>query len=344
MFEHREADRVPVLDMPWASTVERWRREGMPADANYTEYFGLDKVDRLGFDNSPQYDARVIEETAEYKITTTAWGTTVRNWTHAGGVPEFLEFTVVDPDAWRKTKERITPSRDRIDWKRLQTDYRRWQKTGTWTTLEFFFGFDVTHSHIVGTERVLMAMAEQPEWMVDMFNHLLDVDIALAEMVLAEGYQFDDIFWCDDMGYKGKPFFSLNMYRELLKPVHKRAVDWAHSKGMKARLHSCGDIRTLVPDLVEIGIDMLNPIEVKAGMDPIALKRQYGDRLAFHGGLNVVLYDHPEQLWEEMHRVIPVMKKGGGYMISSDHSVPESVSLDSFREFVRLAKELGAYE
>ena len=78
-------------------------------------------------------------------------------------------------------------------------------------------------------------------------------------------------------------------------------------------------------------------------MDPIELKQKYGDRLGFHGGLNVVLYDHPDQMWAEMRRVIPVMKQGGGYFISSDHSVPDTVSLKDFGEFVRLAKELGAY-
>lgn len=343
MIEHREADRVPVLDSPWNATLERWHREGLPADVSYVDYFELDKCDGLGFNVTPRYEVRVIEETDAYKITTTPWGTTQKNWKHAGGVPEYLDFTVTSPDAWRKAKERITPARDRIDWAKLKTDYRRWQKDGFWVSAGFSFGFDVTHSHIVGTERLLIAMAEQPEWVVDMFNHLLDVNIALGEMVLAEGYRFDDINWCDDMGYKGKPFFSLEMYRELLKPVHKRAVDWAHSKGMKARLHSCGDIRTLIPDLIEIGIEMLNPIEVKAGMDPIELKRQYGDRLAFHGGLNAVLYDYPEKMWAEMRRVIPIMKQGGGYFIGSDHSVPQSVSLETFKEFVRLAKQLAAY-
>jgi len=343
MLEHREADRVPIIDGPWATTLERWRREGLPADIGFVDYFDLDRFEGLGLDNSPHYEERTIEETEEYRITTTGWGATVKNWKHAAGVPEFLSFTITDPDAWRKTKERIAPDRDRIDWAKLKTDYRRWHETGTWTSLGFSFGFQVALSVMTGTERTLIAMTEQPEWVADMFNHLLDVNIALGEMVLAEGYRFDDINWCDDMGYKGKPFFSPAMYRALLKPVHKRAVDWAHAKGMKARLHSCGDIRVLVPDLVEIGLDMLNPLEVKAGMDPVALKEQYGDRLAFHGGLNALLYNHPEELWAEMRRVIPPMKKDGGYVISSDHSVPDSVSLETFREFVRLARELGTY-
>jgi uroporphyrinogen decarboxylase len=343
MLDHREADRVPVLDGPWPETLERWHREGLPENVGYTDYFDLDKFEGLYLDSTPRYPVRVIEETDEYRIATTTWGTTDKTWKHAAGAPEYLDFTVVDPDTWRKTKARITPSRDRIDWARLKTDYQRWKKNGYWTSLGFSFGFNVTQSFMVGTERALIAMVEQPEWVVDMFSHLLDAGIALGEMVWAEGYRFDDINWCDDMGYKGKPFFSLDMYRELLKPVHKRAIEWAHSKGMKARLHSCGDIRTLVPDLVEIGLDMLNPIEVKAGMDPIALKRQFGDRLGFHGGLDMLLYEHPERLWQEMRRIIPIMKKGGGYFIGSDHSVPQTVSLEMFREFVRLAKELGSY-
>ena len=343
MLEHRQADRVPVLDSPWASTLERWHREGLPEDVSYVDYFELDRADGLGLDVSPHFESRLIEETDDYEITTTAWGGTLRNWKHREGGREQLAFTVTDPASWRKAKERITPGRDRIDWAKLKTDYKHWRETGTWISLGFNFGFDHTHNSVVGTERLLIAMAEQPEWVADMFNHLLDVDMALAEMVLAEGYRFDDINWCDDMGYKGKPFFSLGMYRALLKPAHRRAVEWAHSKGMKARLHSCGDIRTIVPELVEIGIDMLNPLEVKAGMDPVELKRQYGNRLAFHGGLNALLYNHPEDLWAEMRRIVPIMKENGGYWLSSDHSVPSSVSFETFSEFIRLAKELGSY-
>jgi uroporphyrinogen decarboxylase len=88
---------------------------------------------------------------------------------------------------------------------------------------------------------------------------------------------------------------------------------------------------------------MLNPIEVKAGMDPLTLKEQYGDKLGFHGGLNAVLYEHPETMWDEMRRVIPVMKKNGGYIISSDHSVPDNVSLSEFQKFIDLAKQLAVY-
>lgn len=343
MYEHREADRVPIIDDPWDSTIERWRREGMPADVSYVDYFDLDKFAHIWVDISPRYPERILEQTEEYTIRTTAWGATLKNWRHAGGVPEFLDFTIVDPPSWEEAKARMQPTPDRVNWDYLKQNHPRWRQEGRWIVAGFWFGFDVTHSWTVGTERVLIAMVEQPEWISDMFNHFLDMDLALYQMIWDAGYRFDEIMWYDDMGYKNAQFFSPAMYRSLVKPVHRRAVAWAHERGVKAHLHSCGNINPFVPDLVEIGVDMLNPLEVKAGMNPVELKAKYGDRLAFHGGLNAVLYNEPERLWEEMRRVIPIMKENGGYLISSDHSVPETVSLEDFRTFVKLAKELGKY-
>jgi uroporphyrinogen decarboxylase len=133
------------------------------------------------------------------------------------------------------------------------------------------------------------------------------------------------------------------MFRKLLKPVHAQAIDWAHARGIKTHLHSCGDVNPFVPELVEIGLDALNPLEVKAGMDPIGLKRTWGDRLVLHGGINAVLWDDLDAIEAEMRRVLPALKAGGGYVFSSDHSVPSSVSLANFRRIVDLAKQLGAY-
>lgn len=343
MFEHREADRVPIIDGPWSATIERWQKEGMPKDTTYVDFFGLDKVGGIGADNSPRYPVKTLEETASHTIYTSSWGVTMKQWKHAASTPEFLDFTIVDPDSWKKAKARMTPTRDRIDWKYLEKHYPSWKKEGYWIEAGFWFGFDITHSWAVGTERLLMALVEQPEWCMDMFRHELEMDLALFDMVWDAGYRFDAIRWPDDMGYKLNQFFSLDMYRSLVKPFHQKAIDWAHAKGIKAALHSCGDIRPLVPDLVNMGLDCLNPLEVKAGMDPAALKKQYGKELVLHGGINAVLWDRPAEIRAEMERVVPLLKEGGGYIFSSDHSVPSSVSLKDFRGIINLAKKLGSY-
>ncbi|MFB3891970.1 MAG: uroporphyrinogen decarboxylase family protein [Phycisphaerae bacterium] len=344
MYEHREADRVPITDGPWKPTIERWRREGMPEGVDWQDFFGTDWHVYIWGDNSPQYPVKTIEETAEYRTATTAWGATIRNWKHTGGVPEFLDFTITGPDKWREAKKRMVPSRDRIDWATLKANYADWRAKGAWLEGYFWFGFDVSHSWAVGTERFLMALVEQPEWCVDMFNTFLDLDIAIFQMLLDEGYSLDAINWPDDLGFKDHQFMSVPMFRELLKPAMKRAVEWAHSRGLYTRLHSCGNVMPFVPEFVEIGIDCLNPLEVKAGMDPLALKRQYGDRLVLNGGLNAAIWGDFDKFAAEMERLIPALKKGGGYICSSDHSVPESVSLQTFRRTVELAKKLGSYE
>ena len=344
ILEHKEADRCPIYDHPWATALDRWKREGMPQNATFEEYFNIDKIFRYHPDNSPKYPEKILEETDDYLIRTTSFGVTIKNWKNAGGVPEFLDFTITDPDIWKKAKENMFPRRESIDWDFFKKNYKKMKEEGQWMQFVLWFGFDVTHSWIVGTERVLIALIEHPEWLVDMFNHELDVSIGLYEMLEKEGYIFDDMMWYDDMGYKGTQFFSLDMYRELLKPVHQRAIDYAHSKGLKTYMHSCGDVNPFVPELVGMGLDLLNPLEVKAGMDPIALKKKYGDKLAFHGGLNAVLMEKGgDELWETMKKVIPEMKKGGGYVIGSDHSIPDKVSFKDIKEFIRLAKELGRY-
>lgn len=343
MYEHKDADRVPIFDSPWLSTLKRWNREGMPEGVDYRDYFDIDKIATIRVDNSFRYPYKVIEETDEYIIYTSPWGVTQKQWKNIESTPEFLDFTVVDKDSWLKMKEKMTPDDDRIDWKYLEANYKKWREEGQWIEGLLWFGFDVTHSWVVGTERILIALLEDPEWCMDMFNHFLDVNIQLLEKVWDAGYEFDSVMWYDDMAYKHNQFFSLQTYRDVLKPVHKKAVEWAHSKGIKARLHSDGDINPFIPDLLEIGIDALNPLEVKAGMDPVELKQKYGDRLVLHGGIDALLWDDIDAMEKEIRRILPILKENGGYIFSTDHSIPSSVSLEGFRYIVELVKDIGRY-
>ena len=218
MYEHRDADRVPIIDGPWSATIERWQREGMPEDVSYVDFFGLDHVAGIGADNSPRYPVKTLEETDEHIVYTSNWGATLKQWKHAASTPDFLDFTIVDRESWAKAKQRMTPDRDRVDWDHLKANYADWREKGYWINAGFWFGFDVTHAWTVGTERLLFALADDPEWCVDMFNTFLDVDIALFEMVWDAGYTFDSIAWPDDMGYKQQNLFCIRCRPRLLFP------------------------------------------------------------------------------------------------------------------------------
>ena len=343
MYDHKEADRVPLYETPWGATTQRWRDEGM-GDAHFADFFGLDVIGSVRGNNSPQYPATIIEEAEDYIIRTTEWGATLKTWKHQAGVPQVIDNKAKTADDWREMKKRMTPSDDRIPWDTIKDNWPVWRERGAWVHGAGWFGFDVTHARVVGTERTLIALATDPEWIADIWRTQLDVDLALLDRIWDAGYEFDEVRWPDDMGYKYNQFFSLKMYRDFLKPIHRRAIDWAHAKGIPACLHSCGDIRPFIPDLVDMGLDGLNPLEVKAGVDPLAVKRDFGGRLFLHGGFNALLWLDVDKMEATVRENLPILMKDGGYMFATDHSTPSEVSLEQFKRIVAVVKEVGRYE
>ena len=343
MYDHTEADRVPIADQPWAGTVRRWHAEGMPANADWRDFFDVDKIEQIGVDITPRLPVRVLEETDRYKIVTTKWGVTMKQFKAEDSTPEMLDFKITTAAAWEEAKAQMTLDDDRIPWDNLKNNFAKWRSEGRWIRAGFWFGFDVSHSWMVGTENFLIIMMEEPELAMDIFDTYLNRCETLFGRIWDAGYHFDEIRWPDDMGYKGTSFFSPNTYRELVKPYHKRAVEWAHSRGIYASMHSCGNIMNLLPDVVDTGIDALNPLEVKAGMDVFAVKREYGDRIALHGGTNAATWHKTDVILEEIREKVPVLKENGGYVFSSDHSIPNDVSLDTMRKIVAAAKEAGNF-
>ena len=343
-YRHQEVDRIPMLDTAWEGTVRRWQNEGMPKDVSWVDYFGFDHQIRVGTDNSPRFAKKVLEENDRYKIVTTQWGTTQKRFCELDSTPENLNYYYDSSERWEEAKQAmLTYHEDRIPWNYLKQNYPRWKAEGRFLQLTVWFGFDVAHSHMIGTENFLIGLLEEPEWATDVFDTYLKTSLDLCQRILDAGYEFDGVFWYDDMGYKGTPFFSPKIYRELLQPYHKKVVDWAHERGMVTELHSCGFIEPLLPDIVQTGVEMLNPLEIKAGMDPQRLKSTWGDKLAFHGGINAQLWDDIDRVKAEMERVIPLMKEGGGYIFASDHSIPNSVSFQNMKEIATLAHKLGKY-
>ena len=343
-YKRQEVDRIPMFDTAWEGTKRRWGKEGLPANTDWETYFGFDKTIRVCPDNSPRYERKILEQNDRYRIETTRWGNTQKVFNELDSTPEVLNFYYDDSDKWEEAKAAmLTYHEDRIPWKYLEENYPKWKAEGRFTQLLVWFGFDVAHSRLTGTENMLIGMYEEPEWVTDIFDTYLTTSLNLCQKILDAGYEFDGIFWYDDMGYKGSPFFSPQIYRDLLKPYHKKAVDWAHERGMVTEMHSCGFIEPLIPDIIETGVEMLNPLEIKAGMNPFKLKELYGDKLCFHGGINAQLWDDIDLVKAEMERIIPVMKEGGGYVFASDHSIPNSVSFNNMTEISKLAHELGRY-
>ena len=340
---HQEPDRVPVHDSPWIATVDRWHDEGLPLHTPVEEYFGYELC-RFNCDVSPRFPIRILERNDEYIVETTPYGGVRRNHRDRSTTPEIVSCPIHTREEWEQVKPRLTPSHTRVDWVTLRSEHERATDEGKFKVFSSGVGYDHTQGY-VRSEELLMAMVAEPAWVQDMFETHADLVIEMAKMLMDEGFQFDGAFMSNDMGYRNASLFSPRTYRALLFDVDRRLYDFFHAHDMPVLLHSCGCVKELIPHLIEAGLDCLQPLEVKAGMDLIELKREYGQDLAFFGGIDVraMADPDPSTIEEEVRRKFEVAMPGGGYIYHSDHSVPNNVSFDQYRYVMELVAKYGRY-
>lgn len=342
-LSHQEPDRVPIHDSIWAATVDRWRDEGLPHHVPVEEHFGFE-ICNIGADCTPRYPVKVLARDDEYIVETTPYGGVRKNHRDRSTTPEIVEYPIKSKEDWHETKKRLEPSYTRVDWVTARARYERERHEGRFICYSAMTGYDLCQQY-VKTEELLMALLTEPDLVRDMVRTHAELAIEQARIMIAEGFQFDGAFLYNDMGYRNGPLFSPNTYRSLLLEVDQMLTGFFHSHDMPVILHSCGQVKALIPNLIEAGFDCLQPLEVKAGMDVVALKQELGDRIAFMGGIDQRLMSHPDRglLAEEIARKFEAAKPGGGYLYHSDHSVPKDVSYQQYVEVMALVRKHGAY-
>lgn len=342
-FAHREADRVPTRDAFWPSTLEIWRREGLPEDQTPEEYFDLDIV-TLSLDCTLQLEEEIIEETEDFIIKWNANGGLIKDWKHATSVPQTFEYRIKDRQDWEEYKPNLTMNYGRLDWEKAESICRKARERSKYLMLNVGTGFGEVH-RLVGIEELLIAMADDPDWVDDMFAAFANLVIDAVDEIRGQGLEFDALFIRNDMGYKNGPLFSPRMYAELLLPHDKRVCSLLTSRGIPAILHCDGNITRLLALIIEAGFSGLHPLEVKAGMDLIQLKKEYGDKLVFFGGIDARKMGMPDasNIEREIKEKLSCAMKGGGYIFHSDHSVPDDVSLQRYRKILELVALYGMY-
>lgn len=343
-LKHQEADRIPIHDSPWGSTINRWRKEGMPDDIPPAEYFGYELAS-FGADLSPGFPVKILEKNETYITETTTYGGVRKNFRDYSTTPEVIGWPIQSKEDWDRIKPRLVPDYTRLDWVSTRVNYERAVEEGKFITFGAAMGYDLFQSYMKSEEE-LIALLTEPDWMREMFRTHADLLIEMAKMMMEKGYKFDGAFLYNDMGYRNGLLFSPETYRSLLLETDQMVCDFFHGHDMPVILHSCGCVKELIPHLIEAGFDCLQPLEVKAGMDLIELKEQYGDRMAFMGGIDVRAMAHsdPAVIEEEIGTKIAVAKQGGGYIYHSDHSVPKNVSFPQYLRVMELVRQYGQYD
>lgn len=250
------------------------------------------------------------------------WGVGFKpNTTDVGFYMDLAYSPLKDITSDRQIDEHAWPTPDLWDYStladqaRANADYWTWTHSrGVFEISWFLRGFDTFMEDLVlAPERVCRIMDHVLAYLIERTRREIEAARGLIDM----------IEYNDDVGSQRGMMISPDMWREFVKPRMARLVAMCKSYGVVMRYHSCGGIRPIIPDLIEIGIDVLNPIQTLAvGMDPYALKKDFGDRLTFNGGVDTQdLLPHAtvDRVREETRRLIDTLGAGGGYILAPSH-------------------------
>ena len=200
-----------------------------------------------------------------------------------------------------------------------------------------------------GIERLMMDLILDKPFAEALFDKLADIHIEFLRHYLdAVGDLIDVIMVSDDLGGENGPLISPELYRDLIKPAQRKLWQFIKSNTEAYLfLHSCGSISKFVPDLMEMGVDILNPVQVSAkDMDTKRLKEEFGDKLTFWGGVDtqrVLPFGSPEDVDREVRKRIADMATGGGYVLTAVHNIQAGVPPENICMMYDAARRYGRY-
>jgi uroporphyrinogen decarboxylase len=205
-------------------------------------------------------------------------------------------------------------------------------------------------SWLCGLENNFANMVLDPTFVTALVDRLVDFHIAFWDAMLdAVGPYVQVVVTSDDLGTQNGPLINPATYRRLFKEAHRRLFSFIKSKAdVKIMFHSCGSVYQFIPDLIEVGVDALNPVQYQTrDMDTAKLKREFGDHLAFWGGgcetQRILPTGTPQEVREEVRRRMADLKPGGGFVFCQVHNIQVDVPPENIVALFEAAKEFGRY-
>lgn len=336
VMSYKPVDRcVYRAEGGWPETYERWRTEGWVLEEG--PFFPTDRWEWQGgwFFPNPPFEHKVVEEDEATVTYVNHEGILLRERKDQpySSMPQFVRFPVETREDFRKFwAERMTPDLAA----RLGADYVA--RLAAYRDRDYpliiisdrWGGFFGPLRNLTGVENLCMLFYDDPAFVEEMMDATADFIIAMLGQIL----DVTDIdcygFW-EDMAYKTGPLLGPAQARRFMLPRYRRVVDFVRSRGVEwISLDSDGDITELIPVWLDAGINILYPFEAQAGMDVLAVRREYGRDLRMWGGINKrALATGPAAIDAELERVRPLVEEGG-YVPGLDHSMPPDVSFANY--------------
>ena len=248
----------------------------------------------------------------------------------------------------------------KTDWKKYFTDEQltefeekaRFLYKNTEYAIMGGFGGNILEcgQEVRGWENFMLDLVGNRSFAEDLMNELVEMHLTnLKGFLQAVGDYIQIIQMGDDMGTQEASQISLEMYRELVKPRHRKIYQYVkeHSR-LYVFLHSCGSIYNLIPDLIEIGVDILNPVQTSAGgMDPARLKREFGSKVTFWGGGCDTQYmlprARPEEIDKHVRERIGIFAPGGGFVFTQVHNIQADIPPENILAMFNAVKNYRNY-
>lgn len=357
---HQEADRVPISDFFWGGFIQRWRKElGLPDDANPYYHYDLDWITTV-----PNMDPWIrpfetLDESTEEVTVRTGFGAVMRKKFDtpmpemvAWEVDTFEKLEAAEFDDPGDPRRFFSPGDNQIAGvgDGFQRNSPAWIDTVKSLRPDFpVYGSMIEVSEcltrLIGQQNFMLWMGMYPERMGAVINRIgaYYAECARASMEAADGLLDGFVVW-GDVAYKNGMFFSPDYWREFFKLWLAKIVGEAHKRNLPVIYHGCGNVHSIFQDFIDIGVDGYNPLEAKAGMDAVDLKRQYKDGMCLCGNSDIQAWERgkPDEIKREvLHRLNAA--KGGGYIFQSDHSVASDVSGKTYDMIVKLVRKYGQY-
>jgi uroporphyrinogen decarboxylase len=202
--------------------------------------------------------------------------------------------------------------------------------------------------YLRGIKKILMDMVINPDIAKTIFNRIFNFyeEYSRRTLEAAEG-NIDIFFTGDDFGTQRNMFISVDMWKVFLQDNFKKFINIGHKFNCKVAHHTCGSIVPLIPNFIESGLDILNPLQPDVvGMDHVKIKKEFGRYLTFHGAISIqktLPFGTTEDVYSEVKDRVEQLASSGGYIFCTAHNIQSDTSLDNVKALIKAYRELGAY-
>ena len=264
----------------------------------------------------------------------------------SGGYEDFCAFPLQDADDDVIANFPV-PDPDDFDYSHVEEQLEQYAPYALYVGSAGIADVINSTGRVMGMEQTLINLKTEDEATLEYIRRRSDMELGIMERILDKAKGRIDFFWMgEDLGTQHTPMISLQMYRDVLKPIHKRYTDLAKAYDLPVMMHSCGSSSWVYEDYIEIGINAVDTLQPEAAnMSPAYLQEHFGGRLTFHGAISTagpLATGTPEEVRKTVMETASILNRGGGYFLSPTHMIQDNTPVENIIAMYQAAHDFDA--